>query len=80
MPYCKECQVRRRTNRTRWQQLQQRIIDFLLDLDWHDVVIAFLLIMTIAFVIWAVHLRITNGGCEEGYIYIQGVCVQGYKP
>lgn len=72
--------MRHRTNRTRWQQFQQRIIDWLLDLDPINVwfaVTAFLLVLLMCIVIF---YGITQPTCAEGYVYMRGVCVQGYRP
>lgn len=72
--------MRRHPRPNAFQQFKQRIIDFLLDFDVDEIV----LIAWILFILVVCGIVLFNGlfhaQCQEGYVYVRGVCVQGYRP
>lgn len=65
---------------TRAQQMKQAIVNWLLDLDAIELIPIILLVLVLALAAIAFYSLLFPPQCIEGYVYIRGICVQGYKP
>lgn len=67
---------------TRAQRIQQRVVDWLLSLDSASILLISWITVLVLAVCALIYVLLNPNlpQCIEGYVYMRGICVQGYKP
>lgn len=72
--------MRRKPVPTRLGQIKQQIIDWLLNVTLEHVLFFLILLGVLVVIIVLLYSLLFPVQCAEGYVYMRGVCVMGYKP